>query len=127
MQPVINMKNGSVGSILLPVKTFATLRGQCAITAITATVKMLSLLTGLLQSCPRKTLLLSLLTSVRVHPTLQDDTFLLVIMTSYQSQLFEEFAYKVVCMDSTHKTNEYRFKLITLLVVDAFHKGRLMH
>ena len=61
------------------------------------------------------------------YPTLQDDTFLLVIMTSYQSQLFEEFAYKVVCMDSTHKTNEYRFKLITLLVVVGFHKGRLMH
>ena len=51
----------------------------------------------------------------------------LVIMTSYLSQLFEEFAYKVVCMDSTHKTNEYRFKLITLLVVDVFHKGRFMH
>ena len=57
------------------------------------------------------------------YPTLQDDTFLLVLMTPYQSQLFEEFGEKVVCMDSTHMTNEYRFKLITLLVVDECHKG----
>ena len=60
------------------------------------------------------------------HPdysNLQDSTFLLVLMTAYQSQLFAEFGHKVVCLDSTHKTNEYRFKLITLLVVDEFHKG----
>ena len=57
------------------------------------------------------------------YPTLQDNTFLLVLMTSYQSQLFEEFGHRVVCMDSTHKTNEYWFKLITLLVIDEFHKG----
>ena len=47
----------------------------------------------------------------------------IAIMTQYQAQLFQEFSYKIVCMDSTHKTNEYRFKLITLLVVDEFHKG----
>ena len=44
-------------------------------------------------------------------------------MTEFQAQLFEEFGSKVVCVDSTHKTNEYKFKLITLLVVDECHKG----
>lgn len=58
------------------------------------------------------------------YPTLHESTFLLVLMTAYQSQLFAEFAHKVVCLDSTHKTNEYRFKLITLLVVDEFHRGK---
>ena len=60
------------------------------------------------------------------HPdyhTLQEDTFLLVVMTPYQSALLEKFGHKVLCMDSTHKTIAYKFKLITLLVVDEFHNG----
>ena len=44
-------------------------------------------------------------------------------MTEFQAQLFEEFGTKFVCVDSTHKTNEYKFKLITVLVVDEYHKG----
>ena len=30
----------------------------------------------------------------------------------------------MACVDSTHKTNEYGYKLITLLVIDEFRKGK---
>ena len=55
---------------------------------------------------------------------LADDTFLLVIMTSFQAGLFEMFCNKIVCLDSTHKTNQYRFKLITAVVPDEYHNGK---
>lgn len=56
-------------------------------------------------------------------PKLADDNFLLVIMTSFQAGLFEMFCSKIVCLDSTHKTNQYRFKLITAVVPDEYHNG----
>ena len=54
---------------------------------------------------------------------LPDDTFFLVVMTEFQSKLFNEFSAKVVCLDSTHKTNQYKHKLVTLMVPDEFHNG----
>lgn len=33
---------------------------------------------------------------------LPDDTFFLVIMTPFQTYLFNEFSQKIVCSDSTH-------------------------
>jgi hypothetical protein len=51
------------------------------------------------------------------------DTFFLCIMTEFQAQLFDEFSSAIVCLDSTHCTNQYRYKLITLMVVDDFHNG----
>ena len=59
------------------------------------------------------------------YSCLQEESFLFVLMTEFQAQLFEEFGSRLVCIDSTHKTNEYKFKLITLLVVDEYHKGYL--
>ena len=59
------------------------------------------------------------------HLALPSDTFFLCIMTEFQVQLFEEFCSKIVCLDSTHQTNQYRHKLITLMVVDEFHNGNL--
>lgn len=53
------------------------------------------------------------------------DTFLLVITTNFQAQLFHTFSHKIVCLDSTHRTNQYRFKLITLMVADEFRNGEL--
>ena len=53
---------------------------------------------------------------------LAEDTFLLVFMTSFQAGLFEMFSSKIVCLDSTHKTNQYQFKLITV-VPDKYHNG----
>ena len=43
------------------------------------------------------------------------DTFLL-LMTQFQADIYAHFAEKIVCFDSTHGTNEYNFKLGTLLV-----------
>ena len=39
--------------------------------------------------------------------------------------LFNAFSHRIVCLDSTHKTNHYRFKLLILVVRDEFHNGRL--
>ena len=40
---------------------------------------------------------------------LEKESFLLAIMTKFQAQMFEMFSHKVVCVDSTHKTNPYGF------------------
>ena len=37
--------------------------------------------------------------------------------------MFEQKASKIVCIDSTHRTNQYAFSLITILVPDEFNKG----
>ena len=37
--------------------------------------------------------------------------------------MYEKFAPLILCMDSTHKTNIYSFKLITLLVPDELRHG----
>ena len=57
------------------------------------------------------------------HPLLKEDNFFLVIMTKFQADMFAKFS-SMGCVDSTHKTNEYGYKLITLLVIDEFRKGR---
>ena len=57
-------------------------------------------------------------------PLLAEDTFLLVIMTQFQATLFENFSERIICLDSTHKTNQYRFKLITLVVPDEYRNGK---
>ena len=57
------------------------------------------------------------------HFNLAEDTFLLVLMTNFQAGLFEMFSSKIVCLDSTHKTNQYCFKLITVVVSDEYHNG----
>lgn len=56
--------------------------------------------------------------------TLPSDAFFLCIMTDFQALLFNEFSSKIVCLDSTHCTNQYKYKLITLMVVDDFHNGK---
>ena len=57
------------------------------------------------------------------YPSLPDESFLLIIMTEFQAKLFCEYASKILCIDATYRTNEYKFKLITLLVVDEYRKG----
>ncbi|XP_053388439.1 uncharacterized protein LOC128551562 [Mercenaria mercenaria] len=49
--------------------------------------------------------------------------FLLVFMTNKQKEMFQKFGERILCMDSTHGTNSYLFKLITLLVVDEYKRG----
>lgn len=54
---------------------------------------------------------------------LPTNTFIIAIMTEFQAQLFNAFSQKIVCLDSTHCTNQYRFKLVTLMVADEFTNG----
>ena len=55
--------------------------------------------------------------------SLPDDSFVLIIMTEFQSKLLEEYSDKIVCLDSTHNTNQYKHKLVTLMIADEFRKG----
>ena len=57
------------------------------------------------------------------YPTLAEDTFLIVLMTGFQASLFEAFCGRITCLDSTHKTNQYRFKLLTVVVPDEYRNG----
>lgn len=57
-------------------------------------------------------------------PQFSADSFVLVVQTKLQMELFTSFSESVVCIDSTHNTNAYRFKLITLLVPDEFGEGQ---
>ncbi len=54
------------------------------------------------------------------------DRFLLAIQTKFQQKMYEQYASTVVCIDSTHKTNVYDFKLITLMVIDEYGEGKLL-
>ena len=37
--------------------------------------------------------------------------------------MFIKHSKKIVCIDSTHETNQYEFPLVTLVVADEFNKG----
>ena len=37
--------------------------------------------------------------------------------------MLTQFGNSVICLDSTHGTNEYKFELTTLLVIDENNKG----
>ena len=45
------------------------------------------------------------------YPSLPVDSFILIIQTEFQMQLYRKYAHKILCIDSTHCTNAYRFKL----------------
>ena len=53
------------------------------------------------------------------------ESFILIIQTEFQMQLYRKYAHKILCIDSTHCTNAYRFKLITCLVQDEFCSGNI--
>ena len=59
-------------------------------------------------------------------PTLQDETFVLALQTKFQKDLYEAHASTILCIDSTHGTNQYRLKLITCIVPDDHGKGMIM-
>ena len=59
-----------------------------------------------------------------IYPLLHKENFLLVIMTEFQANMFKKHSGKIVCVDSTHKTNPYGFKLVTIVVPDEFKNGR---
>ena len=57
-------------------------------------------------------------------PELPEDSFMLVIQTEHEKELFEKFSSGVVCVDSTHNTNQYNYKLITLMIRDNHGQGK---
>ena len=61
------------------------------------------------------------------YPQLSRDTFVLILQTEFQRQIYHQFSSKIVCIDSTHGTNSYKFKLITLLVSDDFAAALLFN
>lgn len=56
-------------------------------------------------------------------PALPDDTFIFAMQTQWQKEVYERFSGTVLCIDSTHGTNPYAFKLVTCIVPDDFGKG----
>ena len=57
------------------------------------------------------------------YPLLTEENFLLILMTEFQATLFKKFS-MLTCVDSTHKTNEYGYKLVSMVVADEFHNGK---
>ena len=55
------------------------------------------------------------------YPTLASDSFVLAIQTEFQMRLYRRYNSKILCIDATHGTNAYRFKLC--IVVDEFSQG----
>ena len=58
------------------------------------------------------------------YPGLPDESFILAIQTEFQLELYNQHASTILCIDSTHGTNQYRFKLITIVVPDDLGKGK---
>ena len=61
------------------------------------------------------------------YPTLPRESFLLALQTEFQKQLYKDHASKVLCIDATHGTNAYKFKLITVMVADEYGQGSYMY
>ena len=55
--------------------------------------------------------------------SLPSDAFLLAFQTDFQRELYQQYAHKVLCVDATHGTNAYRFKLITVMIADDYGEG----
>ena len=60
-------------------------------------------------------------------PTLAIESFVLVVQSQFQMELYRKHASTIICIDLTHGTNHYRFKLISALVPDEYGKGSMMH
>ena len=57
------------------------------------------------------------------YPILSKESFVFAIQTEFQKNCFQQYASKIVCVDATHGTNAYNFKLITVMVCDEFGQG----
>ena len=49
--------------------------------------------------------------------------FAIGLQTKQQLDVFIKHSNKIVCIDSTHETNQYEFPLVILVVADEFNKG----
>ncbi len=57
------------------------------------------------------------------YPTLGSDSFGLAVQTEFQTKMYRKYSSKIFCIDATHGTNAYRFKLIACIVPDEFGQG----
>ena len=57
------------------------------------------------------------------HSSLPLESFVLAVQTEFQLDPYQRYASSVLCIDSTHGTNAYNFKLITCIVADQFGQG----
>lgn len=57
------------------------------------------------------------------YPSLAEESFVLALQTNFQLEMYKQHASTILCIDSTHGTNQYRFKLITAIVPDDLGKG----
>ncbi len=58
-------------------------------------------------------------------PNLPESAFVLAVQSKFQLDLYKEYASTILCIDSTHGTNQYKFKLLTISVADNLGKGNL--
>lgn len=63
---------------------------------------------------------------VDTYPSLEKNSFLLALQTEFQQELYRKYAGKILCIDATHGTNAYRFKLISCIVQDDYGKGTIL-
>jgi hypothetical protein len=54
---------------------------------------------------------------------IETSDFMLAIQTKFQCNMMKQFAPALVCLDATHGTNHYDFKLITVIVLDDHGEG----
>lgn len=54
---------------------------------------------------------------------LNNDDFLLIIMTTVQEEILKKFSTNCLCIDRTHEVNSYGYELITLLALDSLQRG----
>ncbi|GFT63239.1 MULE domain-containing protein [Nephila pilipes] len=57
-----------------------------------------------------------------MYPELKSDDFVLIIMNDAQCEMLKKYV-SHICIDGTHGTNGYDFKLITLLTLDDMRQG----
>ena len=60
------------------------------------------------------------------HPTLSAESFVLALQTEYQREVYQQHVGKVMCVDATHGTNQYGFKLVTVMIADHYGQGNVM-
>ena len=60
-------------------------------------------------------------------PNLTSDSFVLALQTEFQLQQYKKYASSILCIDSTHGTISYKFKLITCIVPDEFGQGNTIY
>lgn len=56
--------------------------------------------------------------------SVDDDTFLLMLQTEHMNHAYSQHASKVLCVDSTHGTTQYRFSVVAAVVPDDSGEGK---